>query len=158
MEQQQRGIIRRAGVGVARAWAYSLGLTGLLHEGQRIAGNVGAVGAHVRRKLSDGPENYRHETFKAAVLRLGLQEVDLVRQAKAFHIRAISWLVALMLATCWMAYIPWSGAPLQHFLLCLGVVFLTFSKSFTWRFRYCQIRDQDLSYDFWPWLFNPGRW
>ena len=155
--EQKHGIVRRAGVGVAKAWAYSLGITSLYREGRRIAGSLGALGAGMRRKLSDGPENYRHETFEAAVQRLGLDGDELVRQARIFNLRAASWFAAMMLATSWMAYIPWSDAPLQHFVLCLGLVLMTGAKFITWRFRFCQIRDQEL-YSFMPWILNLGRW
>lgn len=157
MEQKKHGFARRATVGVAKAWAYSLGITSLAREGQRIAGNMGALGAHVRRKLNDSPANYRHEAFEEAVERLELDEAHLVRRGQDFNTRAASWFAALMLATGWLAYIPWSDAPLQHFILCLGLMFMTFSKSITWRFRYCQIRDAEL-YGFGPWFRSPGRW
>lgn len=157
MEQQQRGIVRRASTNVAKAWAYSLGITSLVREGQRIAGNLATLGGQVRRKLADSPANYRHETFEAAIERLDLDEVHLVRQARAFNTRASSWFLALMLATGWLAYIPWSDSPVQHFVLCLGVMMMTFCKSITWRFRFCQIRDQEL-YSFGPWFFSPWRW
>lgn len=159
MEQkkQKRGIVRRAGGGLAKAWAYSLGFTGLYRDGQRIAGNLAALGTNVRRKLTDSPANYRHETFEAAVQRLDLDGVHLIRQARAFNVRAASWFLALMLSTGWLAYLPWSDSPIQHFILCLGLMFMTFAKSITWRFRYCQIRDAEL-YSFGPWFRNPGRW
>ena len=160
MEQQQQkkhGIARRAGVGLVKAWSYSLGITSLAREGKRIGGNLGALGAHVRRKLSDSPANYRQESFKEAVQRLGLDEARLVRQARAFNMRAHSWFASLILATCWLAYISLSDAPIQHFILCVGLMFMTFAKSITWRFRFCQIRDQEL-YSFTTWLFSLGRW
>lgn len=159
MKQQQHkhGIARRTGVGLAKAWSYSLGITSLARTGQRIGGNLGALGKHVHRKLTDSPANYRHESFEEAVDRLGLDEAHLVRQARAFNVRAISWLAALALATGWLAYLPWSNSPFLHFVLCLGLMFMAFAKSFTWRFRYAQIRDQEL-YSFGPWFLSPGRW
>lgn len=159
MEQQQQkkhGIARRAGVGLAKAWSYSLGITSLTREGKRIGGNVGALFAHVRRKLADSPDNYLHETFEEAVQRLGLDEAHLVRQARAFNVRANSWFAALMLSTCWLAGIPFTDAPWSHALLCAGAMFMTFAKFITCRFRYSQIRDQEL-YSFTPWFFS-GRW
>lgn len=160
MEQQQQkkpGISRRAGVGLAKAWFYSLGITSVAREGQRIGGNLAALGAHVRRKLTDSPDNYRHETFEEAVQRLSLDEAHLMRQAHAFKVRANSWFTALMLATCWLAGIPFTNAPWSHALLCAGVMLMAFGKFITWRFRYSQIRDKELC-SFTPWFFSPGRW
>lgn len=157
MEQRKPGFTRRAIVGVGKAWFYSLGLTGLAHELGRIGGNVVAAGSYVRRKLQDGPQNYRHESFQAAVDRLGLDDAHLVRQARKFNTRAFSWLAAMLLATAWLAGAAWSDAPLSHAVLCLGTIFMTFSKAITARFRFCQIRDQDL-YSFGPWFRSPARW
>lgn len=158
MEQQKkRGIMRRASVGIAKGWVYSLGITSAYREVQRIGGNLSAIGAQARRKLTDSPENYRHEGFADAVERLGLDEAHLVRRARAFNVRALSWLAAMALATVWLAYIPWSNAPVQHFVLCLGIIFMTFCKAITFRFRVCQIRDHEL-YSFGPWFRSPGRW
>lgn len=157
MEQRKHGVARRAVVGVAKAWSYSLGITSLAHELGRIGGNVAAAGGWVRRKLADGSENYRHETFQEAVDRLGLDEAHLVRQGRAFNVRAHSWMAALLLATAWLAGAAWSDAPLLHVILCLGVMILAFSKAITWRFRACQIRDAEL-YGFGPWFLSPGRW
>ena len=154
---KQPGIARRAVVGVGKAWFYSLGLTGLAHELRRIGGNVIAAGGYVRRKLQEGPQNYRHETFQDAVDRLGLDDAHLVRQARAFNTRALSWLTAMLLATAWLAGAAWSDAPFAHAALCLGAIFMTFSKAITNRFRFCQIRDQEL-YSFGPWFRNPARW
>jgi len=158
MEQNKKhGVARRAVVGVAKAWSYSVGITSLVRELGRIGGNVAAAGGWIRRKLADGPENYRHETFQEAVDRLGLDEAHLVRQWRAFNLRAHSWMAALLLATAWLAGAAWSDAPLAHGVLCLGVMFLAFSKAITWRFRACQIRDAEL-YSFVPWFLSPGRW
>ena len=157
MENTKHGIARRAVVGVGKAWFYSLGLTGLAHELRRIGGNVIAAGGYVRRKLNDGPHNYRRETFQDAVARLHLDHAHLVSQARVFNVRAFSWLAAMLLATAWLAGAAWSDAPLSHAVLCLGAMFATFSKAITWRFRFCQIRDQEL-YSFGPWFRNPGRW
>ena len=154
---KQHGIARRAIVGLGKAWSYSLGLTSLSRELGRIGGNVAAAGGYVRRKLKDGPQNYRHETFKDAVNRLGLDDAHLMRQARAFNLRAFSWLAAMLLATAWLAGVAWSDAPVTHAILCLGAIFMTFSKAITARFRYAQIRDQEL-YAFGPYIRNPGRW
>lgn len=154
---KQPGIARRAVVGVGKAWFYSLGLTGLAHELRRIGGNVIAAGGYVRRKLQDGPQNYRHETFQDAVDRLGLDDAHLVRQARAFNLRAFSWLAAMLLATAWLAGAAWSDAPLSHAVLCLGAIFMAFAKAITYRFRYCQVRQREL-FSFAPWFCNPGRW
>lgn len=151
------GIGRRAVVGVGKAWAYSLGFTGLARELGRIGGNVVAAGGYVRRKLQDGPQNYRHEIFQDAVDRLGLDDAHLVRQARAFNTRAFSWLAAMLLATAWLAGAAWSDAPLAHAVLCLGAIFMTFSKAITFRFRFCQIRDRSL-YAFFSWFSDPSRW
>lgn len=160
MEQQKKpGIVRRAASGTAKAWAYSLGLTGLYSTGKRIGGNLSAAGAHVRRKLKDSPASHRHETFEDAVSRLSLDEAHLVRQARAFNTRALSWLAAMVMATAWLGWLALSGTlTLQAFVLWLGLMFMTCAKSITWRFRYCQIRDQEL-YGFGPWFWSlGGRW
>lgn len=155
--KKQHGIIRRAAVGSVKAFSYSLGLTSLARELGRIGGNVAAVGGYVRRKLQDGPQNYRNETFQDAVNRLGLDDAHLVRQARAFNTRAFAWLASMLLATAWLAGAAWSDAPLAHAVLCLGAIFITFAKAITARFRYAQIRDQEL-YGFGPYIGNPGRW
>lgn len=157
LEQKKRGIVRRAAGGLGKAWAYSLGFTGLYREGQRIVGTLGALGTHVRRKLNDSPANYIHESFEDAVERLGLDEAHLIKQAHLFHGRSMSWLAAMFLATVWLAWLPRSESPLQHVTLCFGLMFMTGAKSISWRFRYCQTRDQEL-YSFGPWFRNPGRW
>jgi len=158
LEQKKRGIVRRAAGGVGKAWAYSLGITSLVREGRRIIGTLGALGAHVRRKLNDSPENYRHEDFDDAVERLGLDEAHLIKQARIFHNRSMYWLAALFLATGWLAWLSLSGTlQLQGFIVWLGLMSMTGAKSITWRFRYSQCRDRDL-YSFGPWLRNPGRW
>lgn len=158
MEQQQKhGLARRTVVGVGKAWSYSLGITSLARELGRIGGNLAAGSAWVRRKLADSPENYRNETFQDAVARLGLSDEHLISQARAFNLRAHSWMAALLLATAWLAAVAWSDAPLLHALLCFAAIALTFSKAITWRFRACQIRDAEL-YSFGPWFFSPGRW
>jgi len=41
MEQKKRGIIRRAGVGIAKGRVYSLGITSAYREVQRIGGKRG---------------------------------------------------------------------------------------------------------------------
>lgn len=159
MEQQPKkhGVARRAVVGVAKAWSYSLGITSLARELGRIGGNAAAAGGWVRQKLSDGPKNYRHETFQEAVDRLGLDEAHLVRQWRAFNLCAHSWMAAFLLATVWLAGAAWSDMPLSHGILCFGAMVFTFSKAITWRFRACQVRDAEL-YSFGPWFFSPGRW
>ena len=154
---KKHGIVRRAIVSVGKAWSYLLGLTSLSRELGRIGGNVAAAGGYVRRKLNDGPQNYRRETFEEAVRRLDLDDTHLVRQARAFNTRAFSWLAAMLLATAWLVGTTWSDAPLAHAMLCLGAIFMTFSKAITARFRYAQIRDQEL-YAFGPYIRNPGRW
>ena len=160
MEQpkKQHGIVRRAAGGTAKAWAFSLGLTGLYSTGKRIVGNVGAAGAYVRRKLNDSPDNYRRESFEEAVERLGLDEAHLIKQAKAFNVRALSWLASMVMATAWLVWLALSGTlTLQAFIVWLGLMVMTGAKCITWRFRYSQIRDQEL-YGFGPWFRNPGRW
>lgn len=155
MEQKKQK--RRIALGLAKAWAYSLGFTGLYRDGRRIGGNLSALANHVRRKLKDGPQNYRHETFREAVERLGLDEEHLIRQARAFNLRAHSWFAALMLSTAWLAAIPLSDAPWSHALVCVGAMSMTFAKAITNRFRFAQIRDAEL-YSFGPWFFSPARW
>lgn len=156
--QKKHGIARRAVVGVGKAWSYSLGITSLARELGRIGGNVAAVGGYVRRKLADGPHNYRHETFQDAVDRLGLDEAQLIRQARAFNKWAFWWLAALLLTTLWLAGAVRSNAPVLHVILCFGMMLVTFAKASTWRFRFCQIRDHDFDHGFASWLMNPGRW
>lgn len=162
MEQQQQkkpGIVRRAAGGTAKLWAFSLGLTGLWNTGKRIGGNLSAAGAHVRRKLKDSPANYRHETFEDAVERLGLDEAHLVKQAKAFNVRALSWLASMVMATIWLGWLTLSATlTMQAFILWLGLMFMASAKFITWRFRYCQIMDREL-YSFGTWFRdNLGRW
>lgn len=162
MQQQEHkkkpGIVRRAATGTAKAWAYSIGLPNLLRTGKRIVGNLSAAGAHVRRQLNDSPANHRRETFDEAVARLNLDEARLIEQAKAFNTRVLSWLASMVMATAWLAWLAVSDAlTVQAFILWLGLMFMTGALTITWRFRYCQIRDQDL-YSFGPWFSNPGRW
>ena len=160
MEQKTKnpGVARRAVVGVAKSWSYSIGLTSALREGFRIIGNIADGFRFVRRKLADGPHNYRHETFQDAVDRLGLDETHLIRQARVFNFRALSWLAALLLATVWLAGAAWSDAPLLHVIMCLGAMTMTFAKAITWRFRFAQIRDAEL-YSFGPWFWSlGGKW
>lgn len=154
MEPKKHGIVRRAGVGLVKAWSYSLGITSLAREGQRIGGSV--VG-NVRRTLADGPHNYRHETFEQAVARLGLDEAHLLRQAKLFQHYATWYFVATMAATAWLAYVPFTDHPFNALFVTLSALGLTGSKWLKWHFRFCQIRDHEL-YSFSPWFFSPGRW
>ena len=159
MKQTKKpGVARRAVVGVAKAWSYSIGLTSLARELGRIGGNVAAVGGYVRRKLADGPHNYRNEKFEEAVGRLSLDEAQLIRQARAFNKWAFWWLAVLLLVTVWLAGAAWSDAPVLHVILCFGLMFVAFAKASTWRYRYCQVRDHDLDLGFGAWLANPGRW
>ncbi len=152
------GIARRAVIGGVKSWSYSIGLTSTVREGIRIWGNIADGYRFVRRKLADGPHNYRHETFQDAVDRLGLDEAQLIQQGRAFNKRAFWWLAALMLATVWLAGAAWSDAPILHVVLCLGDMAFTFSKAITWRFRFCQIRDAEL-YSFGPWFWSlGGKW
>lgn len=156
-QQKKPGIARRAAVGTVKAWSYSIGLTSLAGTASRIGGNALTLARFVRRTLKDGPQNYRHETFEEAVERLGLSDAQLIRRARLFSRYSMSWFAGLMLAALWMAGAAWSDAPIQHVLLCFATMFLTSSKVFTYRFRYCQIRDQEL-YAFGPWLRSPSRW
>lgn len=157
MEQTKKpGVARRAVVGVAKAWSYSIGLTSLARELGRIGGNVAHVGGYVRRKLADGPHNYRNEKFGEAVDRLGLDEAHLIRQARAFNRWAFWWLAVLLLATVWLAGASWSDAPVRQVILCFGIMFVAFAKASTWRYRFCQIRDAEL-YSFGPWFWSLGR-
>lgn len=162
MEQQttkkKPGFVRRAAGGTAKAWAYSLGLTGLYRTGKRIGGNLSAVGAHVRRQLNDSSANYRHESFNEACVRLGLDEVHLIRRARIFKHRATWYFVATMVATAWLAYVPFTDRPLSAFLLTIGVIFVTGSKWLKWHFNFCKIRDQSLEQGFVQWLCTPGGW
>lgn len=160
MDQQQKkhGIARRAVVGVGKAWSYSIGLTSLTRELGRIGGNVAAVGGYVRRKLADGPHNYRNEKFEEVVERLGLDEAQLIRQARAFNKWTFWWLAALLLATLWLAGTVWSNAPVLHVILSVGIMLVAFAKGITWRFRFCQVRDTEL-YSFGPWFWSlGGKW
>lgn len=155
--QKKPGIARRAVVGVGKVWAYSTGITSLARELGRIGGNLGGAAGAIRRKLSDGPQNYRNEKFQEAVDRLGLDEGDLVKLYKYCNTWGLGWLASLLLTTFWLAGAVWSNAPVLHVILCFGWMFVTFSKAITWRFRACQIRDAEL-YSFGPWFLSPGRW
>lgn len=156
--QKKPGIVRRAAVGTAKAWAYSLGFTSLYRTTRRIGGNLSAVGEHVRRQLKDSPANHRHETFEQAIARLSLDEAQLIRRARIFK-RWASWcFLATMLATAWLAYVPFTERPFNAFLLTVGVIFVTGSQWLKWHFRFCQIRDQSLEQGFVQWILNPRRW
>lgn len=158
MEQKKRGIVRRAAGTVGKAWAYSLGFTNLYRTGMRLWGKGVNLAGFVQRKLNDSPANYRHETFQEAVLRLDLSEEHLIKQARAFNVRSMSWLASMILTTTWLGWLAWSGQlTLSASILCLGLLFMTGSKAITLRFRFCQIRDQEL-YSFTPWFSSPGRW
>lgn len=156
--QKKHSVTRRAVVGVSKAWLYSTGFSSLGRTLGQIGGNVASGFGYVRRKLQDGPNNYRSETFEDAVDRLGLDEARLVRQARAFNVRAFSWLGAALLAVLWLVGVEWSDAPLSHGLLCLGAVFMALCKAITARFRACQIRDREM-FSFGPWFWSlGGRW
>lgn len=152
------GIVRRAAVGTVKAWAFSIGLTGLARTGKRIGGNLSDAATHVRRQLNDSPANYQHEAFEQAVERLGLDEAHLIRRARIFKRYATWYFVSTMLATAWLAYVPFTDRPFGAFLLTSGIIFVTGSKCLKWHFRFCQIRDQSLEQGFVQWILNPGRW
>lgn len=156
-QQQKRGIARRVGVGLVKALSYSLGITSLARTGQRIGGNLGALGKHVHRKLTDSPANYRHESFEEAVDRLGLDEAHLVRQARIFRRYAIWYFVATMTATAWLAYAPFTHRPINAVLMALGAIVISGLKWLKWNFHYCRIRDQEF-HSFGHWIRSPGRW
>lgn len=156
--QKKHGIVRRAAGGTAKAWAYSLGLTSLYRTSKRLGEGVGQVAAHVRRQLNDSPANYRHETFEQAVERLGLDEAHLIRRARIFKHYATWCFVATMVATAWLAYVPFTDHPFSAFLLTVGVIFVTGSQWLKWHFNFCKIRDQSLEQGFIQWLLTPGRW
>jgi hypothetical protein len=152
-QKQKRGIVRRVAVGTFNAWSYSVGLTSLGRTVGRIGGNVGKAADQLRRK-----QNHRKETFEDAVARLGLDEEDLIRQALIFRKYAVWYFVATMLATAWLAYAPYTSHPVSAVFVTTGIVIVTASKWLTWNFRFCQVRDRDLSCGFWEWFFSPGRW
>jgi hypothetical protein len=157
MEQTKKpGVARRAVVGVAKAWSYSIGLTSLARELGRIGGNLATVGGWVRRKLADGPQNYRHESFAEAVERLGLDEAHLIQQGRAFKQRAIWFFIATLAAAGALAYAPFTDHPVNAFFMALGALALTGARWLQWHFRYCQIRDAEL-YSFGPWFWSLGR-
>lgn len=159
MEQQKKpGIVRRAAGGTAKAWAYSIGLTSLYRTTKRIGGNLSAVGEHVRRQLNDSPANYRRESFHEACERQGLDEEHLIWQARIFKQCAAWCFLATMVATAWLAYVPFTDRPFSAFLLTVGIIFVTGSQWLKWHFRFCQIRDQSLEQGFVQWLLNPWRW
>lgn len=157
MDQPKKSLARRTTVFLAKGWAYSLGFTGIYEEVQRIGRGLGHARQHIREKLADGPQNYRHETFNAAVARLGLDEAHLIRQARSFRIRANSWFAAFLLTVGWMCYLPWAQHPYSFFLIDFGVMLMTYARSITWHFRVCQVRDREL-YSFGPWVLSPSRW
>lgn len=156
-EQQKHGIMRRGAVGLAKAWSYSLGITSTGRELHRLGGNLGALARNAAGKLRSSPADFRHETFEEAVERLGLDEAHLIRQAKAFNKRSLAWYGSMVLSTAWLAGISYSDSPWSHALICGGLIGMSFAKAITWRFRFCQVRDQEL-YGFLPWFFSPGRW
>ncbi|MBY0576404.1 MAG: hypothetical protein K2P67_07405 [Gallionellaceae bacterium] len=159
MEQQkQHGIVRRAAGGLGKAWAYSIGLTGLYRTTKRIGGNLSAVGEHIHRQLNDSEANYRHESFNDACESLNLDEEHLIRQARIFKRYAAWCFLSTMVATAWLAYVPFTDRPFSAFLLTVGIIFVTGSQWLKWHFRFCQIRDQSLEQGFVQWLLNPWRW
>lgn len=143
-QPKEKGIARRAAVGLAKGWAYSLGFYSLREEGQRIAGAARAGARYVRRKLADGPHNHRHETFEEAVVRLTLTEDHLERRARDFRIRTNSNLAAFFLALGWSFYLPWTAHPYSSLLIDFGLMIMTYANAFCWHFRVCQIRDREL--------------
>ncbi len=158
MEQQQKpGIVRRGAGAIGKGWAYSLGLTGLYRDGQRIAGSLGAAAGKAAAALRSSPARYRRETFEEAVQRMGLSEQDLLKQARVFNTRVNSWILSMCLAVGWLLAITISDSPWSHALVCFGLIFLSAGKALCWRFRWCQIRDLEL-YSFGPWACDPRRW
>ncbi|ARU31737.1 hypothetical protein CAP31_08620 [Sulfuriferula sp. AH1] len=159
-QPQKRGLvwlIKQSAVGLGKGWAWSLGLTSLKNEGVRIASNVSDLGAYVHRKLTEQP-TCRHESFNDAVDRLGLTEEDLIRQAKIFNSRAANWFLSAAIGLLWMAFLPTSNSPFSHFLLCFGIILMSSAKAVTWRFRFCQIREEQL-FGFGEWLRGEaGKW
>ena len=157
--QKKPGIIRRAATGTVKAWAYSIGLPALVKTGKRIGGNLSAAGAHVRHQLNDSPGNHRCETFDEAMMRQGLDEAHLIKRAKIFNTASLSWLAAMLMATALLGWLAMSDTlTVKAFLLSVALIFMTGAKSATWRFRFCQIRDQSLEQGFVQWLRSPGRW
>ena len=162
MEQQttkkKPGIIRRAASGTAKAWSYSIGLTSFYRTTRRIGGKLSDVVAHGRRQLKDTAANHRRESFQDAVQRLSLDEAHLIKQAKAFNTRSLSWLASMVMATAWLGWLALSGTlTLQAFILWCGLMFMAGAKTITWRFRYSQICHQEL-FSFGSFLRTPGRW
>lgn len=157
-QADKHGIARRAAVGVGRLWAYSLGITSLVRTGHRIWGRLDTGADYVRRKLADGPQNYRRESFNEAVERLGLDEADLERRACLYRSYAIWNFLAMMVATGWLAYVPFTDHFVNALLLTLCLIAAIGSQWLMWHYRYCQLRDRDLETGFGAWLMNPGRW
>ena len=155
-DTQRKHYVRRAAVGVAKGWSYSVGLTSLAATVHRIGGDVSNLAGHVSQALAK--KQYRHETFQEAVDRLGLTPADLTRQAARFNTLSFSWMGASLLTVSWMLYLSWTGQlHLQSLLMCLSTLAMTTSKFTASRFRACQLRDREL-YAFTPWAFQPGRW
>ena len=159
-QPQKRGLVRlvkQSAAGLGRGWAWSLGLTSFKNEGVRITNNVSGLGRYVHRKLTEQP-SCRHEKFDDAVQRLGLTDADLIRQAKAFNSRAANWFLSAAIGLLWLAFLPTSSSPFSHALLCSGVILMSSAKAVTWRFRFCQIREQEL-FGFGEWLRGEaGKW
>lgn len=158
-QQKKHGIVRRAAGGTAKAWAYSLGLTGLYSTLKRLGGKLAAIGSFVWQKLNDSSDNYNKESFDQAVARLCLDEAHLNKQAKAFNTWALSWLASIFVSIAWVGWLALSGMlTMQGFILWFFFMFMAGAKFITWRFRYYQIMDREL-YSFGTWFRdNLGRW
>jgi hypothetical protein len=162
MEQQQQkkpGIVRRAAVGVGKAWAYSLGFTSLIRTSKRIGGRVAGLAGYVWRELRKTKSDYRHETFQEAIERLGLDEAHLVRQARIFHRQSLIWLMLAIFCAGLQLFYALNGAlTVRDLVLTIGFEFMTLSKMLANHFRFCEIRDQE-HYSFGPWFWSlGGRW
>lgn len=150
LPQKQRNIFVRGGHAVGRFWLWSTGVGTL-------GSQLGRIGSNLKGFIQQGQRReYRHETFEDAVSRLSLDEQHLIRQARSFNLVAAVWFLMMTLALGWLSLAPRSDSPLAHVLISLGLVWVCFAKWITWRFRFCQIRDQEL-YSLQSWIVS-GKW
>ncbi len=147
LPQKQRNIFVRSSRAVGRFWLWSTGFSSLGNQ-------LGRIGSNLKGFIQQGqPREYRHETFEEAVSRMSLDEQHLIRQARSFNLIAATWFFMMCLSLLWLSLAPRSDSPLAHVLISLGLIWVCFAKSITWRFRFCQIRDQEL-YSFQSWIVS----
>lgn len=147
--QKQRNIFIRSGRAVGRFWLWSTGV-------QSLASQLGRTGSAVKGFVQMQTRSHRVETFEQAVSRMSLSEQHLIRQARSFNWLATWYFFGMCLSFLWLSLAGRSDSPLAHVLISLGLAWVCFAKWITWRFRFCQIRDQKL-YSFQSWIVS-GKW